>query len=373
MLFLLAVLFMLGSVALAASLTVTYNVLDSYVRPSGQTTVLLTFTNPSVTEEMSNLKVTVTAGPDLSVSPSLIEVGTLGTGSAQQASVVVTASPVAKAQQSYISVYASYGSSSVTRETRISIPITIRNPPLIQISNVKFTPSPEPGSTTEMSFDVLNNGDGPAKDISISLTQSSGLFTVSGSSEGFIPSIPAKGKETVSFKITIDPKASVGTQLIPVKFIYFDEGKTASYNETKNIGLPISGTADFIVTLDKTENFYFGRTGTASISISNSGTGTAEFLTIKTSSPYGAKESYTGKLEPDDTETIDVEQDLGGATGKYDITVDLIFRDSYNNPFTITKKVSVTPMYAPIELPWVWIVLIVVIAAGVWWYRKKRK
>jgi hypothetical protein len=125
--------------------------------------------------------------------------------------------------------------------------------------------------------------------------------------------------------------------------------------------------------LDKTTDFYFGRTGVASISISNSGTGTAEFLTVKASSPYGTKETYAGKLEPDDTATVDLEQDLSGATGKYDITVDLTFRDSYNNPFTVTKKVSVTPISAPIELPLGWIVLIVVIVAGVWWYRKKRK
>ncbi|MEM5804638.1 MAG: hypothetical protein QXU82_02210 [Candidatus Aenigmatarchaeota archaeon] len=370
---LLAVLAVIGSAAFAASLTITYSVLDSYVRPGSQTTVMLTFTNPSTTEEMSNLKVAVSAGPGLSVTPSLIEVGTLGIAAAQQASVVVTASQAASAQQSYISIDASYGSGAVTKQTRISVPITIRNPPLLQISNVKFAPAPEPGSTVEMSFDVLNNGDGPAKDVSISLTQSSGLFTVSGSSEGFIPSIAAKGKETVKFSITIDPKASVGTQLIPVKFVYYDEGKSASYDETKSIGLPISGTADLIVTVDRTTGFYFGRTGIVTIAISNSGTGSAEYMTVKISSPYGSKEAYVGRLEPDDTETIDVEQNLAAATGKYDITVGMSYRDSYNNPFTVERKVSAAPTGAPIEVPWGWLVLIVMVGAGYWWFKLRKK
>ncbi|MFQ6009594.1 MAG: COG1361 S-layer family protein [Candidatus Aenigmatarchaeota archaeon] len=372
-LFLLLTIFSLFAVpVVAASLTITYQVMEDYVRPGSQTTVILTFTNPSTTTDVTNLRVTITAGPDLSVSTSSVQIGTLGAGSSQQASVVVTASSTAKSQQSYISVLASYGVNSATKETRINVPIAIRSPPLLQVSNVNFSSPPTPGSSVILNFDLVNNGNGPAKDVSVSLTQSSGLFTVSGSSESFVTTIRAKGREPFSFEITIDPAASVGTQLIPVKLIYYDEAKTTSYNETKNIGLPISGQAEFVVTLDETRDFYFGRKGIATISISNSGTGSAEFLTAKVTSDYGSKEIYIGKLEPDDTETVDIEQDLKAATGIYDITIELSYRDSYNNPFTVTRTVSVTPTAAPIELPWAWIILLVVIAGGIWWWKSKK-
>ena len=296
----LTILALLAVPVLASSLTVSYQVLESYVRPGAQTTVILTFTNPSTTTDITNLKAAIVPGPDLTVSTSNVQLGTLGASASQQASVIVSAYSTASSKESYVTVTATYNVGASSKTTSINVPITIRSPPLLQVANVEYSTTPAPGSTVTLNFDLANNGDGAANDISVTLTQSSGLFTVSGSSEGFVASIPAKATESLSFEVTIDPSASVGTQLIPVNLYYYDEAKTTTYNETKNIGLPISGEADFIVTVDETANFYTGMKGTASVSISNSGTGTAEFLTVKATSPYGTKELYVGELEPDD-------------------------------------------------------------------------
>jgi hypothetical protein len=251
--------------------------------------------------------------------------------------------------------------------------VKIRTPPSLQVQGATYNGSIEPGSNVQLNFNLVNNGDGPAKDLKVSLTQTQGLFTVVGSAEQFVSELAKGDSQAFAYTITIDPEASVGTKLIPIMLSYYDGTRTSSYSETKQIGLPVSGKADFVVTVDSTKNFYFGQEGTVSITIANKGTGSAEYLTAALSSPYGTKEIYVGNLKTDDTEIIDLTQKLVGAPATYNIDVALSYRDSYNNVYNVAKQLSVSPSSAPVQIPFTTIIIIAVVIAAAYFFLKKRR
>jgi len=129
---------------------------------------------------------------------------------------------------------------------------------------------------------------------------------------------------------------------------------------------------EFITTIEDGENFYFGRTGTIEVSIANRGTANAEYLTVKAYSDFGSKEFYIGSLEPDDYEIIDVPQVLTGAPTKYPIYLDLMYKDEFNNEYTITKTVEAIPTNAPIDFTWI-IVIVILCVIGFWYFKIKKK
>ena len=62
----------------------------------------------------------------------------------------------------------------------------IRGDPKIQIENVKFNGSLQPGRTVLLTFDLVNEGQGGAKDITVSLSQNSNFISSGSSGQFFI-------------------------------------------------------------------------------------------------------------------------------------------------------------------------------------------
>jgi hypothetical protein len=199
------------------------------------------------------------------------------------------------------------------------------------------------------------------------------LFIVPTSSgEILIENLGAYQRKNVEFPLIFDPDASIGIESIVVKMMYYDETKSTSYSETAKIGLRVTGEADFVTSVDAGTNFFLGSVGEAEITISNKGSGSAEFVTIKATSDYGSKEFYIGSLDSDDSETIDLPQDLRSVSGRYPITLEISYEDKYQNSYSVVKVVEAVPGNAPMD----YTIIIVVIVAGVigyWYYRKKKK
>jgi hypothetical protein len=185
--------------------------------------------------------------------------------------------------------------------------------------------------------------------------------------------LTAAGKRHIELPITISSSASSGLYTIPFIFSYYDETKGDLYNVSKSVGIAVGGKSSFVVTLDSYKDFYFGRKGTATISISNAGNSPAEFLTVRTSSPYGTKALYVGNLDSDDTETVDVEQDLSKAGGPYQLDVELSWKDKFGTAYNETRQIGLTPESAPVEIGLGTIVVLLVVAGIAWRYRKRIK
>ena len=354
------------------AVSIGYSVADAKVRPGGQTNIQLTVSNPGTAETPTYINLFISPGPYLTVDPATVSIASLGLGASQLTNVNVKVSPNAVSTISYVTIKATYIVSGSSRDTSVTIPLKVRRDPLLQIENVSYSRTPEPGVSTVLSFDIVNSGIGPAEELKISMTQSSTISSTDSSGEIFISSLAAAGRKHIDVPLTISPSAEPGLYNIPLTLSYYDETKSDLSNLSKSIGLALGGKANFIVTLDSTKDFYFGRQGTVSVSISNAGNSPAQFLTVKASSAYGTKEVYVGNLDSDDTETLDVEQDLSRAGGPYKLVVELSWKDRFGTPYTETMEVELVPTSAPFGISMSSLALIVIVLGGVGWFVKKR-
>jgi len=369
---LLVFLLSVSLVEATVSLSISWQLSAATLRPGSDTTISLTFTNAG-TDVITNVIAKATPGSYIKIiSGGKIELGGISSTTSQQAAISIKVDENAPSTTSYVYLEVDYYTGTSSYEKSFYIPLTIKRKPLLEIKNVEYSDSAEPGKTLELSFEILNSGDGPAKDLQITLNQSQLFTTISSGGETTIKNLDPLKYEKIRFDITINPDASVGINSIPVKLTYYDETKETSYSETKNIGISITGIIEFVTTFEPGENFYYSNVGKAEITLSNSGTAPAEYVTIKASSDFGSKEFYIGSLDSDDSETIKLVQDLRGATGKYPITLDISYKDRFQNIYSVTEIVEAMPTNAPVDYTIV-IVIVVLIVIAVWYYRKRKK
>ena len=126
---LLSMVFFVNSEVAAGSVTLTSQVLDSSVRPGGETTIFLTLANPSTTSAVSNVKLSISPGPYILPSTNYIEIGGLDISSSQQTSITAKISDNAVSTTSYIKVKVSYYVGTTQYESNVNVPITIRRIP----------------------------------------------------------------------------------------------------------------------------------------------------------------------------------------------------------------------------------------------------
>jgi LPXTG-motif cell wall-anchored protein len=224
-----------------------------------------------------------------------------------------------------------------------------------------------------MSFDLINSGSGAAKDIIISFEQTDDFTTPGTSGDTVISSLGGKAAEKVEIDIEIDPDASSGTSLVPVSLSYYDETGSTEYADDKSISIPISGEAEFVIGVEDLENMYYGMTGTVVVSIANKGNGVARYMTLYAKSDYGEQEIYVGDLDPDDYDTIEVTQKIVDGAGSYPLEITLEYKDIYNKEFTSSKTLTITPSSAPIRWTMIGGAVFVLLIAGFWLYRKRKK
>jgi len=342
--------------AAEGTLSVSWQVLDTFIRPGGETTVILTLTNPS-TLSFGRSKIYITPGPYLQTKTSYIELGPLDPGSSQQTSFIIEANSNAISKNSYVTVRVEYYANSVEKETSVNIPIYIRRFPILQISNISYDKTLiNPGATLTFSFTLENYGDGGAKDLKISLG-SSEIYTVLGEMEKYLKEIKPGESVKVNFKLKISPDVKIGTYSIPVLISYLDETKTQNYTTVKNAGLVVSAESKFIVSLESQDVLLPGSAGSATVKIANAGIQEAKFviLTAFKSDVFqdvSPKISYIGKINSDDYDTQKFELKVSkyALPGSYPLELKVEYQDPFGNSYEEIYNVSVR-IYSPSEIP----------------------
>jgi uncharacterized repeat protein (TIGR01451 family) len=369
----LAVLLSFSLVEAAPTLSISWQLSAETLRPGSEVILSMTFTNAGQTE-ITNVFVTSDLGPHLRLISGVneLELGALSSTSSQQAALSFRVNEDAVSTSSFITLEVKYYTGTSSYAKTLSVPVTIRRLPILKIENVSYDTTVEPGKETILSFEIVNSGDGPAKDLKVSLNQTELFIVPSSSGEILIPNLGPSERRYLEFPIIVDPDASAGINSITVNLLYYDETKSSNYSETNKIGLKVTGEADFVVSVDSGTNFFYGSVGEAEIIISNKGTGSAEYVTVKATSDYGSKEFYIGSLDSDDSETIDLMQDLRTVTSKYPITLEISYKDKFQNSYSVVKVVEVMPVNAPTDYTMI-IVIVVVAGVGYWYYRKRKK
>ncbi|MBU3904840.1 MAG: hypothetical protein KJ906_01680 [Nanoarchaeota archaeon] len=354
---------LLSSAVLASvSLDVSWSTAVSTLRPGAATTIDLVISNTGTTS-LTNVVIKSSGGPDLSVTSGQIELGGLLASGTAQGSITVKADEDAISRTSYVNLIVDYYTGTSQYSKTFTIPITIKRAPILQIVNVKYNDTISPGKTIWLTFDVKNSGQGPAKDLVVTLNQSD-VFTIPESAGEIVIDELGGGKTTdLGFMITIDPDADIGINSVPITLGYYDETRVNQYSETKYIGLTVAGKIDFVVTVDSAIG------GTSLVTISNRGTGSAEYLTVTATADKVSKEFYIGTLDSDDSETIEIPQPR--SVGEYELTLNLDYKDLFNNEYSEDKIVTVRPSFG-INYGFV-LLLIIIIAASYWYFKKKKK
>ena len=352
------------------ALSVTWQLSSSVVRPGSDFAIYLTATNPGL--DITGVTISATPGPYLTLtSGNKVELGDMPATNSQQTSITVRADKNAISTVSYVYLEARYYYSNTEYKRTFYVPVTIRRDPLLEIRDVYFNESVVPGKTVMMSFDIYNAGDMSASDLSVKLNSTSLFITPESTGEKIISILEPSRSMTVSFPLTINPDADIGIENIPVFLSYYDDTKTNNYTQTKTIGLKISGDAEFIVDIDSYNNLYYGQTGEIKIYIANKGTAPADYVSVDARSEFGSKTFYIGSLEPDDSETIDLTQNLMTSLGKYPIYLTLSYRDRFGNTYSLERQLEAYPSNAPFDFSIV--IIIGLIILGAYWLFKRRK
>lgn len=353
---------MLSQIALAVpTITVGWTASAETVRPGTDTRISLTITNGA--EILTNVVITPSGGPYITPTSGKVDLGGMAAAGSQQASISLRVDKDAPSTNSYLYLTIDYytGTSSSYQKT-LTIPISIKREPILQIINVNYSDIVSPGKMLILSFDVKNSGAGPAEDLVVSLQQSDSYIVSQSAGEVVIDKLDAGVAIPMKFTIVIDPEADVGIDSISIDLKYYDETKDESYSETKYIGLAITGKVDFTASVKEA----FG--ATATIEITNRGNAPAEYLTVKTKSGDFEKEYYIGTLDSDDSEEIEVTQP--SSMFKYELEVQLIYKDKFNNEYSETKTLTV---YPTTDMTFLVIIPVVAIIGAIYWFRKKKK
>jgi hypothetical protein len=346
---LVAFLFIIGMAeATSISLGATWQLSSNSTRPGGYSTLYLTITNTGT--DITGVTITPTAGPNLKIiSGSSADLGDMPAVSSQQATITVKADEKAPSTVSYVFVEITYYYSSSQYKKQIYVPINIRRDAILQIENVNFNNSLQPGNNVLLSFDLTNQGLGDAKDITVSILQSDDFIVSDSSGEFFIDSLANSESKKMIFPLTVSPDALVGTTTVPVKISYYDETRTNIYTETKSIGTSITGTYGFVVTTDSQDVIAPDTSGFITIKMANSGSEEALHLTMKVvqtnSIEITPKTVYIGNLKSDDYDSEKLSMDVGSVSaGSYPVALQLSYEDifgkSYSEIYTINARVS---------------------------------
>ncbi|MEM2890366.1 MAG: hypothetical protein QW358_03370 [Candidatus Hadarchaeum sp.] len=379
-----------GSASAAdGSLNLGWSLLDNYIRPGGETTLIISIQN-ATTSKIYHVEISFKTGDELSLDPSDFYLYSLSPMTSQLTSFKVKASEKAPPKVTYVEITAKYHVGSVSaeeNELKIWVPVIIRSAPLLKIEKITFDKDPvSPGSAVTVSLEVKNHGDGPAKDLIVSLDQTAGTF-VSDLNEKYVGDVPVNGSANISFRLNINQNLGAGVYSIPILLSYLDETKTQIFTGREFAGLRIYGSINLITTLNSQDMVAAGTSGSMEIKIANAGTMEAQFLQLNfigssILEDVSPTSIYIGRLKSDDYDTEKISFRVSGnaAKGVYPVELELVYQDPFGKEFTEAKTVYLTVLSKEdlnknVEIP-LWqlaiVALIIVIIVYSFW-RKRRK
>ncbi len=264
------------------------------------------------------------------------------------------------------------------------------------LSVEKYTTTPEviaPGSKAKLTIGFRNQASSILKDVKITLDlgksgdEETPFSPVGSTNEKVVPFIDAQGYVPLEFNLIADPDAKSKVYKVPLKMQYSDV-INKNYSKTLTIAVIVGVEPDISVYIDSTKVYTAGSTGEVTVKIVNKGLTDVKLLNVnldksddfRVLSPY---EAYLGNIDSDDYETADFKLSIDEASkGKVILPLTIEYKDANNADYQ--KKVNLElPIYTSSEAKRLglvegngtlkWVVIAVVIVAGLFGYRKWRK
>ncbi len=356
------------------SLGIGYTLLDGKLKPGQSSAATLVFSN-GASGTAYNIKVSVSPGSFVVPEKTSFDLGTIGPGASQSTALNFDIGNAAASGVSSITLTAAYNIEGTTtsQQTVVTIPITIYREPILQLSNIAFNTSRiKPDDTVRMSFGVANVGAGGAKDIRVSL-QNSSAYSFIGSNELYSASIAPSGSQQFSFLLQTGSEVNPGIYSIPIQLSYNYEDGKQNKTEAKLAQMEIFGKAKLDISSIKTDPTLVkeGEFASIIVKVENTGTGDAKSVRISIDSPFLKNQVSLGKIAADeDASAVFAFSASGAGDMPYTLAVD--YSDDFgknsiseNGKLTVYKKGADGTIYI--------IAAAVVIVAGYLAFRRMKK
>lgn len=273
-----------------------------------------------------------------------------------------------------------------------TIQVLARNPVL---SIIELTPSQiGVGETATLNLSLKNTGSSRATDVIVSLredrTVTSGGAVIErdivplGASSQFIASLMPGETSMISIPVLVNPSATSRPYFIPVTLDFYDENKT-QYTTTEYLGLKVVGQPSLgLIVADAEPLLTPGKMSRLTIDLFNNGLGPAKFVQARVSSNFFSiptNEFFIGTIESDDFDSLVLDGVVAANTtaGDHPVNVMITYKNEFGETTVVDEIVNVH-VYNASEVPSanggndfpLWIIVIVVLAAGYWWFKVRK-
>ncbi|MBS3117704.1 COG1361 S-layer family protein [Candidatus Woesearchaeota archaeon] len=188
------------------------------------------------------------------------------------------------------------------------------------------------GAPATLKLFIKNTNTILLKNLDFLLLFPSEIVPIGGSNEKLVDQLIPGESANLSFEILANGDAAAKAYNIPLNVTYYDAIGTR-FEKHQSIGILVGRDADFLTNIEESTLFEKKTKGKITISVSNVGPSTMNFLTLKLlpSSDYVAispSQSYLGNLESDDFETAEFE--LYSNVDNPRLVLELRYKDPYN-------------------------------------------
>lgn len=287
-----------------------------------------------------------------------------------------------------------FGNNSLKiRKTSGDISITERIPLEVRtddrsliISNLDFPQKVEPGSTGKMKLTFENMANSNFRNIDVTLDVSEIPVAPRETSRKRIPSIGPEESRNVEFNLDIDAEAENQLYKLPIQIDYQNQaGQELSVTETT--GVNVGGFPNIGVDIDESDIRSSGNRGTVTFRVINKGEGQARFVEVqlKESQQYeiiSEDSIYLGSMIADDYQTAEFDLYVKEEVEDLKMPVNVEYRDGEGDQsakFNVDRE-----LYSSGELNRYGInqsrnilipavIVLVLVVAGVYYWRRKRE
>jgi hypothetical protein len=253
------------------------------------------------------------------------------------------------------------------------------------ISDVEFPDDVGSGTAREMNVTLDNTANAYFRNIELGLNPGQQTpVVVSGTSSQRVSSIAPDQQRTLSYTLNVDESAENGVYSIPISLSYENEAG-ATLTRSASTGIVVGGSPQIEVGVNDDGELDAGTTGAVNFRFVNRGEGTAKFVKVEVqdSSNYTIRSGesvYLGDMQSDDYQTAETTVYTESGTGSITLPVEVTYQENGQEK-TFTENVNVNVLTAeerqmyntgsgspvvPI------VVVLVLVAAGVYYWRKRK-
>lgn len=267
------------------------------------------------------------------------------------------------------------GNTRGTVNKEVSVEIKPETPSL-DLTDVTVSPSPlRPGQQAQVSLSLVNQGNRAIENIDVSMdTTNTGLLPIGETNTKSVGQILAGESTTTAFQVTSRPGSETALYEIPFTVSY-DDTSGEPVEKTVETGIRIQAEPKFITTVRDTDITTTSREAEISVSVINRGLAKmklaqAQLLEDDSYVLEDTDSYYLGDIESDDFDVISFNAQAQNDT--LSIPVQLTYRTAFNEERTVTRTATYTlPEGQTSSNITLYVVIAVLLAGGVWWYRRR--